>query len=196
MMTLKLGLNRGIQMKLKSIVVAAVITALLPFASFASGAEKEVVKMTSESYYNPFKIAYTKHEQGRHAEAFPELLKYATYGEKIAQYLVGTYMVTGTGTEQNIIEGLIWMGVALEQQDPIWEKSYAKIYNQLSAEQKKELDALIAERKALYGADSQNMACRFESIKTGTNIKAHRCYKIRDAMLYVRVIKYPAATLQ
>jgi hypothetical protein len=179
------------KMKLKSIFVAAVITTLLPFASFAADVEKEVVKMTSESYYRPFKVAYNQHEQGRHEEAFPELLKYATYGEKIAQYLVGTYLVSGTGTQQNIVEGLVWMGVALEQEDPIWEKSYAKIVSQLSAEQRQQLDLMIADTKALYGADAQKMACRFESIKTGTNIKAHRCNKIRDSMSYVRVVKYP-----
>ena len=83
------------------------------------------------------------------------------------------------------------MGVALEQEDPIWEKAYAKITTQLTAEQKQQIDVMIAETKALYGADAQKMACRFESIKTGTNIKAHRCNKIRDSMSYVRVVKYP-----
>lgn len=177
-------------MKVKSIFVAAFITALLPISSLAVGVEKDVVKMTSELYYSPFKVAYNQHEQGRHEEAFPELLKYATYGEKVAQYLVGTYLVSGTGTKQNVVEGLVWMGVALEQEDPIWEKAYAKIFSQLSEDQKKQLNLMIDDTKALYGAQAQHMACRFETIKTGTNIKAHRCNKIRDSMSYVRVVKY------
>lgn len=179
-------------MRFRSILITAIYISLLPFGTYAADVKKEeLIKMTSESYYRPFKVAYTQHDQGRHSEAFPELLKYATYGEKIAQYLVGTYLVTGTGTKQNIVEGLVWMGVALEQEDPVWEKSYSKIVNQLSNEQKQKLDLMITKAKALYGADKQKMACRYESIKTGTNIKAHRCNKIRDSMSYVRIIKYP-----
>ena len=176
-------------MKKVAIMFAAMVGLMqLPVQATA---QKQVKRMSSGAYYQVYNNAYTKHEHKKYAEAFPDLLKYAQYGEKIAQYLVGTYMVTGTGTEQNIFEGLVWMGVALEQEDPIWQRAHAKIYDQLKPEQKAAVDKAVAERKALFGADAQMMTCKVQPIKIGTLIRTHRCNKDKDVAGYVSVVDYP-----
>jgi len=174
----------------KTVLMLIAMVGLTQMSAHAA-VSSEVDRMNAGSYYQVYNNAYTKHEHKKYAEAYPDLLKYAQYGEKIAQYLVGTYLVTGTGTEQNVFEGLVWMGVALEQEDPIWQRAHAKIYDQLKPEQKAAVDKAVAERKALYGADAQKMTCKVEAVKIGTLIRAHRCNKDRDVAGYVSVVRYP-----
>lgn len=153
----------------------------------------EKVTMSSSAYDGKFKTALRAAEHEKSGKAFDAMLEYARYGEKTAQYLVGTYYLAGIGTEANPTEGLVWIGVALEQQIPDWQRRYDKLTANLSAEQKKMLADLTAERLKLYGAEAQMMKCRLEAPQIGSNLRQYVCAKVRDSNQRVTVVKYKDA---
>ncbi|WP_333796583.1 hypothetical protein [Rheinheimera sp.] len=169
----------------KIFLVAACVCALQVQAQ--SG---EKVSMSSSAYDGKYKAALRMAEHEKSGKAFEPMLEYAKYGEKTAQYLVGTYYLAGIGTEPNPTEGLVWLGVALEQKIPDWQRRYDALTAKLSDEQKKMLADLTAERKKLYGAEAQMMKCRLEAPQIGSNMRQFVCAKVRDSNQRVTVVKY------
>jgi TPR repeat protein len=166
------------------------LTALL-LSSQVFAAAPEAVVINDFEYTNKYELALRQAKHSDKGKAFPVLLEYAKYGEKLAQYMVGNFYLAGIGTEANPTEGLIWMGTALEQRTGEWERSFEGVTSKLSAEQKTMLDDLIKKRIELYGVQAQKMSCRNEAAVMGSNKRHHVCTKIRDGAQRVTVVKYP-----
>ena len=103
---------------MKGLVLLVWIIGISLCINNSHAAEGAVVKMGYREYDGKLEIALRHAEQKNYDEAFPVLLQYARYGDKRAQNLVGAYMVAGLGTKENIAEGLVWLGLALEQKNP------------------------------------------------------------------------------
>lgn len=163
---------------MKIIVKSIGLAALLSSATVL--ADGKFVDVPAVQYDGALKVAMRQAQSNDAAKAFPVLLQYARYGEKVAQNLVGTYFISGVGAPQDVAQGIVWMAVSLEQQDKIWKKNYDQIIAQLSKEQMAQLQILIDQHKAKYGVDAQHMTCRSEPRKTGSSLRIHLCQKIRD----------------
>lgn len=172
-------------MKKLTLILAAVGLSLLSAQSMA--AEGKVETMNELEYDTKLELALRNAQQKDYEKAFPVLLKYAKYGDKLAQNIVGTYMLAGVGTQENIAEGLTWLGLAIEQEDQTWIKHYKSLTDNLSAEHKKMLEQQTEAYRAKYGAKAQFMACRQEAKQLGSNLKTHRCRKVKDTERQVKV---------
>jgi TPR repeat protein len=148
------------------------------------------VLMTEMEYSHEYEIALKQIKYKDKGKAFDTLLKYAKYGEKVAQYMVGNFYLSGTGTEVNVQEGLVWMGVALEQRTEEWQDAFDKLTKNLTPEQMAHLNKLIEERKAMYGARAQFVTCSIQAAVTGSNRRYHVCTKNVDSIKRVTVVKY------
>jgi hypothetical protein len=164
------------------------IVAALSLSVSASQGGKTVL-MTESEYSHEYEIALKQIQHKDKGKAFNTMLTYAKYGEKVAQYMVANFYLTGTGTEQNVQEGLVWMGVAVEQHTKEWEDAYEKMTSKLPPEQLEFLNKLVAERTSLYGAKAQFMRCEIEPV-TGSNRRFHVCTKTIDSIKRVTVVKY------
>ncbi len=160
-------------------------------SSQLQAAEPETVVMNDFEYTNKYELALRQAKHKDKGKAFPVLLEYAKYGEKLAQYMVGNFYLAGIGTESNPTEGLIWLGTSLEQRTPEWQRSFEAVTSKLSAEQKAMLDDLIKKRIELYGVRAQKMTCENDAAVIGSNRKFHVCTKMRDSAQRVTVVKYP-----
>lgn len=172
-------------------VIYAFLSATLAFSSsYATAANSDVINISGTEYETGLHKALYQVKERQYAEAFPELLKYAKYGDKYAQNIVGTYLIDGLGTEENVFEGLVWLGVALEQRETKWKKNYEALTANLTAEQKNAVEQKTAEYKEKYGSQAQFISCRMQQEKTGSNLRVHRCNKIRDTSDQVKVRVY------
>jgi hypothetical protein len=167
------------------LIIAAACLSIVSAQSSAS--EAKVVTMNELEYDTKLHLALRQAQKNNYDKAFPVLLQYAKYGEKLAQNIVGTYMLAGVGTKENIAEGLTWLGLAIEQEDEAWIKHYESLTKNLSAEHKKMLEQQTEEYRAKYGYKAQFMACRQEAKQLGSNLKTHRCKKIKDSERQVKV---------
>lgn len=172
-------------------VIYALLSATLAFSSsYAAAASSDVINISGTEYETGLHKALYQVKERQYAEAFPALLKYAKYGDKYAQNIVGTYLIDGLGTEENVFEGLVWLGVALEQRETKWKKNYEALTANLTAEQKNAVEQKTAEYKEKYGYQAQFISCRMQQEKTGSNLRVHRCHKIRDTSDQVKVRVY------
>lgn len=172
-------------MKKLTLMIAAASLALLSSHSMASGGKVET--MNELEYDSKLEIALRHAQQKNYDKAFPVLLQYAKYGEKLAQNIVGTYMLAGVGTKENIAEGLTWLALSTEQEDPTWINHYQSLTKNLSQDHKKMLEQQTEFYRAKYGFKAQFMACRQEPKQLGSNLKTHRCKKIKDSERQVQV---------
>ena len=152
------------------------------------GSERTIL---ASAYDNKYADGIRLSQQRTSGKAFPIMLEYAKYGEKNAQYLLGTYYLAGIGTEANPMEGLIWLGVALEQKIPDWQRRFDTLTAKLTAEQKALLAQKTAERIALYGVEAQHMRCNLEKRDIRSNSLQYKCKKVRDGSNRVTVTEYP-----
>jgi TPR repeat protein len=172
-------------MKKLNLMIAAACLSVLSAQSMA--ADGKVVTMNELEYDTKLELALRNAQQKDYESAFPVLLQYAKYGDKLSQNIVGTYMLAGVGTKENIAEGLTWLGLAIEQEDQTWIKHYASLTKNLSPEHKKMLEEQTEQYRAKYGYRAQFMACRQEPKQLGSNLKTHRCRKIKDTERQVKV---------
>lgn len=166
------------------------LTAVLLSSQVLAATPEEVV-INDFEYTNKYELALRQTKHSDKGKAFPVLLEYAKYGEKLAQYMVGTFYLSGIGTEANPTEGLIWIGTALEQRTAEWQRTYDNITAKLPDDQKAMLNDLVKKRIELYGVQAQKMSCRNEAAVMGSNKRYHVCTKIRDGAQRVTVVKYP-----
>lgn len=154
-----------------------ILICVIFFASFIGQAEESKRTYIDQSLYSSqYQAAVNLLNSGRPAEAFPELLRFAKYGEKFAQFAVGGLMLSGDGTEQDAVEGLAWMELATEQRTSVWLSTLNSIMSQLTEEQRQLVHTRADELRALHGVDVQNMSCRMVK-ETGSNIRNHVCAK-------------------
>jgi hypothetical protein len=172
-------------MKKLTLMIAAASLSLLSTHSMA--ADGKVETMNELEYDTKLEIALRHAQQKSYDKAFPVLLQYAKYGEKLAQNIVGTYMLAGVGTQENIAEGLTWLALSTEQEDPTWISQYESLTKNLSADHKKMLEQQTEAYRAKYGFKAQFMACRQEPKQLGSNLKTHRCKKVKDRERQVQV---------
>ncbi len=179
---------------MKNVLLGCVIAFSFNVAAVDTVAKVEpvakTVMMTEFEYSHEYEIALKQVKHKDKGKAFDTMLQYAKYGEKVAQYMVANFYLSGVGTEANAQEGLVWMGVAIEQHTPEWEQAFEKLTRNFNAEQMAYLNKLIDERKALYGASAQHMSCDIGATVTGSNRRYHTCTKRIDTIKRVTVVKY------
>lgn len=169
-------------------VIYAFLSVTLAFsASYATAASSDVLNISVTEYETELHKALYQVKERQYSDAFPTLLKYAKYGDKYAQNIVGSYLIDGLGTDENVFEGLVWLGVALEQRETKWKNNYEALTANLTAEQKKAVEQKTEEYKAKYGSQAQFISCRMQQEKTGSNLRVHRCNKIKDTSDQVKV---------
>jgi len=152
--------------------------------------QAEEVRMRSLIYSADYDSMMALVQKQEYAKAFPDILRFARYGEKYAQYLVGLLMVTGQdNVPVKVEEGLVWMRLSLEQETTDWERRYEDITKNLTKAQLDSLNPMYEEYKAKYGAEAQNMRCGHERMR-GSNMRHHVCRKNLLMNEYYTVVEY------
>lgn len=167
-------------------VISSVAALLLSYTVIAAPAEKLI---PVGAYGIEYENAVRSVQQGDYKKAFPALLKYAQYGEKMAQYLVGTLLLTDEVGQRDVSAGLAWLHVALEQDTPLWQQKYESILEQVPAEALASLKPTFDDYVQKYGAETQAMRCKYERA-TGSNRRQHICRKIEVAEGKYKVVEY------
>src|SRR5690606_8740205 len=101
-------------------------------ASSESGKE---VKLRAEFYQNELDLLLDKARRGNFADFYEDVLKFARYGEKYPQYLLGVMLLKGVGVQQDVAQGIVWMRLSLEQKNTEWQRAYDKVVDAIPAEQ-------------------------------------------------------------
>ena len=178
---------------MKTAIYATILLAASSSFSFASGQssteQREEIRMRSVLYSADYDSMMALVQKKEFAEAFPEIMRFARYGEKYAQYLAGMLLVSGEAGTTNVEEGLVWLKLALEQQTSDWERRYEDITKNLTAEQLDALKPMYDEYLRKYGAESQFMRCGFEKMR-GSNMRHHVCRKNLLMNEYYMVVEY------
>ncbi|MEO3680658.1 hypothetical protein ABGI61_16670 [Rheinheimera sp. FR7-31] len=180
---------------MKGIILSiAVLTAALGVSSVAVAEEvkaeqREEIRMRSMLYSADYDSMMALVQKQRFAEAFPEIIRFAKYGEKYAQYLAGLLMVTGQDVPVNVEEGLVWMRLSLEQDTTDWKRRYNDITKNLTKEQLDSLNPMYEEFKRKYGAENQFMRCGYERLR-GSNMRQHTCRKNLMMNEFYTVVEY------
>jgi TPR repeat protein len=151
--------------------------------------QHEEVRMRATLYSADYDSMMSLVQKQKFAEAFPEIMRFARYGEKYAQYLAGLLMVSGEEVPPNVEEGLVWMRLSLEQKTSDWEKRYEGMIANLTPEQLSSLNPLYEEFKQKYGVDSQFMNCSYERLRS-SNLRQHTCRKNLLMSEFYMVVQY------
>jgi TPR repeat protein len=180
---------------MKKLALSALIAALITAGGnvFASAdqvkEQREEVRMRSMLYSADYDSMMALVQKQQFAKAFPEIMRFARYGEKYAQYLAGLLMVTGQDVPANVEEGLVWMKLSLEQDTTDWKRRYDDIIKNLTKEQLDSLNPMYEEFKQRYGAENQFMRCGYERLR-GSNLRQHTCRKNLLMNEYYTVVEY------
>lgn len=176
------NIDEGQFMKMATVLLASVMS----FSALSAGEEKYV---STGAYGIEYENGVRAVQQGDYKQAFPALLQYAKYGEKMAQYLVGTLLLTDEVGPRDVDAGLAWLNVALEQDTPLWRQKYDAIVEQLPADYTTKLEPLFNEYKQKFGAETQAMRCKYERA-TGSNRRQHICRKIEVIKGKYKVVEF------
>ena len=139
-------------------------------------AEVKEVKLRAEFYQNELDLLLDKARRGNFADFYQDVVKFARYGEKYPQYLLGVMLLKGDGVQQDIGQGLVWIKLALEQKNTEWQKVYDSVTGALTKEQLDALEPMYEAYKALYGVEAQKMSCSNERMEASL-IRVHQCRK-------------------
>ena len=90
-------------------------------------AEGKEIRVHRLKYFSDYDSMMHSVKVEDYTKAFPELLRYARYGDKQAQFLTGVLFITGQGVEANPELGLVWLRLALEQQTVEWKNRFRDI---------------------------------------------------------------------
>lgn len=179
---------------MKKVLMIALTTSLLTavfsantLADDTSGAEEKRIR--SFLYTTDFDNAIGQVQRKEFAEAYPNLLQFARYGEKYAQYSLGLMLISGEGVPLDIEQGLVWMRLALEQKTSDWENRYQAVTKNLTKEQLDALEPMYQEYKGKYGADAQKMSCSTET-RRGSKMRIHVCRKTLLNQEFYSVVEY------
>lgn len=172
-------------------IAFATILATGPAAVLAEDkpAEGKEIRIHRLKYFSDYDSMMHKVKVEDYIQAFPELLRYARYGDKQAQFLTGVLLITGQGVEPNHEQGLVWLRLALEQETTEWKSRYRDITKNITEQQLASLDPLYEEYKSKYGFEQQFMRCDYERIKF-SNIVQHICKKSIFQDDYYKVVEY------
>lgn len=153
---------------------------LLPVSSSAdevvSANAGSEVKFRAEFYKKDLEMLLNNARRGDFGDFYQDVVKFARYGEKYPQYLLGLMLIKGDGVEQDIAQGLVWMQLSLEQKNPEWKRAYDKIVASIPDEQIAALQPMYEVYKERYGVDNQYMYCSSEKMES-SNIRINQCRK-------------------
>ena len=122
-------------------------------------------------YQNRLDTVLLNYENGKHKEVYPDLLKYAKWGEKIPQYLLASMYLKGEGVDQDIKEAYLWLKVAVEQEDRDWLASLRAIENVLPADFKEAVKPEVQAHIEKYGvANTADFGTLLETVKSMRSI--------------------------
>ena len=99
------------------------------------------------------------YDDGKYTSAFKTLSVTACKGLKESQYLVSIMFMRGQGTNQSVLFGLAWLGVATESGNEEWQKTFDTMYQALNAAQRSMVDEKIREYVGKYDSDVQGVTC-------------------------------------
>jgi len=156
--------------------ITPIFALLLLSMSFTSYAISKVETISFKAYKNQLRAAFSLYSSSNYEQALPALEIMAEYGEKRAQYIVGTMYLNALGTEQNLLKSYAWLMVANEQKNKQWKKPLQLLQQKLSAHflqnARLEGDNYIAK----YGVHAQHLKCR--QVRTlGSKKRTHECRK-------------------
>lgn len=178
---------------MKIMLYVTTLVALLSTSSFVLAQnqteEREEVRMRSVLYSADYDSMMALVQKQQFTEAFPEIIRFARYGEKYAQYLAGMLLVSGEAGSANVEEGLVWLQLSLEQQTSDWERRYKDITKNITAQQLEALKPMFEEYQRKYGAENQFMRCGFERMR-GSNMRHHICRKNLLMNEYYMIVEY------
>lgn len=156
-------------------------------ASKTDGIEEKQIR--SSLYTTDFDNVIGQVQRREFSEAYPNLLRFARYGEKYAQYSLGLLLITGEEVPLDIEQGLVWMRLAIEQKTSDWETRYKAVTKNLTKEQLSALEPMYQEYKRKYGAKAQKMHCGTETRK-GSKMRIHVCRKPLLSQEFYSVVEY------
>lgn len=164
--------------KCLSLVIAAMSLLFLTSTTAASASSEsgKEVKLRAEFYQNELDLLLDKARRGNFADFYEDVLKFARYGEKYPQYLLGVMLLKGDGVQQDVAQGIVWMRLSLEQKNTEWQRAYDKVVDAIPAEQLASIEPMFELYKARYGVDTQYMSCRNEKMES-SSIRLHQCRK-------------------
>lgn len=180
---------------MKSLFASVLVAALTLSGSNVLASQGEVngpgeeVRMRSMVYSSDYDSMMALVQKQEFAQAFPEIMRFARYGEKYAQYLAGMLMISGQGVPVNVEEGLVWMRLSLEQETSDWQRRYEDITKNLTKQQLDSLNPMYEQFKSKFGAQTQNMRCGYERMR-GSNMRHHVCRKNLLMGEYYSVVVY------
>ncbi|GAB59264.1 sel1 repeat family protein [Rheinheimera nanhaiensis] len=175
-------------------MAATVICVLGGFTASASSVAQDnptvkEVKLRAEFYQNELDLLLDKARRGNFADFYQDVVKFAHYGEKYPQYLLGVMLLKGDGVQQDIGQGLVWIRLALEQKNTEWQKVYDSITAKLTKEQLDALEPMYETYKARFGVQAQKMSCNNEKMEA-SNIRIHQCRKTLVLKEFYSVYEY------
>ena len=165
------------------------VTGSLPVLADDAPAAGKEIRVHKLKYFSDYDTMMNNVKLEDYAKAYPELLRYARYGDKQAQFLTGVLLISGQGVEANVGLGLVWIRLALEQQTTEWKNRYRDITKNISEQQLASLDPLYEEYKSKYGYEQQFMQCEHERVKF-SNIVKHICKKSIFQDDYYKIVEY------
>jgi hypothetical protein len=160
---------------MKYLISLAIVSSLF-FSDPTFAGEQQEIRIAALKYHSDFDSTMTLVKRKEYGKAFTELLRYAKYGEKRAQYLTGVFYISGYGTEVNAGEGLAWIKLALEQETTEWRQAYQEMIATLSDKQVEVIENRYLQLKNMYGSEKQFMHCKVEKAKW-SNIVEPVCKK-------------------
>lgn len=179
-------------MKNKLIIITTMLLIMLfgihgVFAQPTS--QPKEIKLHAEFYQNELNLLLANARRGNYADFYQDLVKFARYGEKYPQYLLGLILVRGDGVQQDIAQGLVWMRLALEQRNSEWQKAYDVIISAIPQDQLLSIEPMFEEYKSRYGVDTQKMSCTQEKMRN-SSIRLHQCRKVLTMKEYYLVYDF------
>ncbi|MDX5406523.1 MAG: hypothetical protein LPK11_05710 [Chromatiaceae bacterium] len=182
---------------MKRKIIAVAVSAMCILGGFTASASSvaqdspsvKEIKLRAEFYQNELDLLLDKARRGNFADFYQDVVKFAHYGEKYPQYLLGVMLLKGDGVQQDIGQGLVWLRLALEQKNTEWQKVYDSVSAQLTKEQLASLEPMYEVYKARFGVDAQKMSCSNERMEA-SNIRIHQCRKTLVLKEYYSVYEY------
>lgn len=138
--------------------MAAVMVALLALLGQAHAVEFE--RMPVSQYYQTINKAHKAYRGERMEEALALYNLTARWGEKACQRQLGVMLLSGQGTEVDLVEGMAWLIVAAESNNREDVKVLKQARKQVPKEAQAAAEELAEEYLAQFGAQATGMKCK------------------------------------
>jgi len=154
-------------------IALTIVFALVPAVALA-----ETYYMSYREYPATVKRARAPSQLGELEEAHRLGLRCAQWGDKGCRWIVGILYLKGDGIEQNGLEGMKWMTVAVESGKQEWVEICDRVMAQLPEGSRAIVEQQGQEYIDRYGMRAQNVYCTRRA-DTGNHITRVVCKKQR-----------------